>query len=112
MNLEPEDLQAIAAEVAKLLDESSDLNWGEVGLEGENQRINQSALISAKDHAQLKVASLLQGKSIAQTVQTAVITYLRRNWKEHLKLLDVVSAREGISREEAFIKVHSEELKP
>lgn len=68
--------------------------------------------LSDLDVAWAAVAAALLHKSQAQVLQTAVITYLSRNRQDHLARLHIVANREGISIEEAFVKILSGELKP
>ena len=117
MSLSPEELQKLGQEVVRLADQKrqeheSELDWSGIDLPQGNGRIPQSGLINGKDLVQFRVICKLLGKTGAQVVQTAVITYLRRNWKEHLKMLDFVAAREGLSREEALKQIFLKELEP
>lgn len=118
MNLSPDDIEKISARVAEMLELKADkapkdLDWLKIKIPGlKTRKINQSGTISGRDYALMRVASKLLGKSVATLVQTAVILYLRRNAEEHIKQLDFVAGREGISREEAFEQIYSGKLKP
>lgn len=125
MSLTPDEIEAIASRVSEMIAQRAieakqsapqkkvaDIDWTKIRLPIEARRINQSGTVSAKDFAMLSVAAKLLGKGLAAVVQTALITYLRRNREEHLKMLDFVASREDISREEAFTKIFNDELKP
>ncbi|HEY9737567.1 MAG TPA: hypothetical protein V6D06_14835 [Trichocoleus sp.] len=68
--------------------------------------------LSDLDWAKLFVASKLIHKSVASVLQTAVVTYLNRNWGNHLERLHIIANREKISIEEAFEKIAKGELEP
>ena len=62
------------------------------------------------DYAKLLVACALIEKSVSQTGQTAIYTYLSRNWPQHEERLQVEANSRGISLEEAFIELLNESL--
>lgn len=87
------------------------IDWGRVNIpEAKARKINQSGWLSAKDYVWLAVVGKLLKKTVAQVLQTAVLTYLRRNTVEHLQVLDFIANREGISREEAIEKIYRDEI--
>lgn len=62
-------------------------------------------------YAKFRVAAKLNKKSLMQNGQTAIITYVRRNWPEHFKELQVEATRRGITPEECFIQLLEEDMK-
>jgi hypothetical protein len=68
--------------------------------------------LSDLDVAWLSVAAALLHKSQAQVLQTAVIIYLTRNRQDHLARLHIIANREGLSIEDAFVKILMDELEP
>lgn len=117
MALSPEDIEAIAQRVAQITQQQAasanpDIDWSKVKLPVEARKVNQSGTLAAKDFAMLSVVAKLLGKGMSAVMQTAIIIYLRRNREEHIKLLDFVASREGLSREEAFVKIYNDELTP
>ncbi|PZO13146.1 MAG: hypothetical protein DCF25_16485 [Leptolyngbya foveolarum] len=114
MALTPDDIEAIAQRVAAITKQqnASDLDWSQIKLPIEARKVNQSGTLSAIDFARLSVSAKLLGKGLAAVMQTAVVTYLRRNREEHLKMLEFIAAREGISREETFMQIYNGTLKP
>lgn len=62
------------------------------------------------DYYKFKVSAKLLKKSMSVSGQTAIITYLRRNWeKEHEQLLIYEAAQRGISPEELFMELASDD---
>lgn len=47
--------------------------------------------------------------AIAAMIQTVVYNYLSRNWEEHKKRLQFGATREGVTPEEMFMKLSSED---
>ncbi|MBD2261397.1 hypothetical protein [Pseudanabaena sp. FACHB-2040] len=91
-----------------------DCDWSKVTLPRPSKAQSRPSIgeLSDLDWAKLMVVSKLIHKSIASVLQTAVITYLNRNWHNHLERLHIVANRENISIEEAFEKIVKEELEP
>lgn len=92
-----------------IVDESYMMDWSKVDLPDVKPTRFQCGELSRLDHWKMVVASKLLKKSIAAMIQTAVYTYLAKNWEEHEKRLIVEAAREGITPEEMFVKLLSEE---
>lgn len=87
------------------------IDWGRVNLpDAKGRKINQSGWLSAKDYVWLTVTAKLLKKTVAQVLVTAVLTYLRRNFSEHLQILDFIANQKGISREEAIERIYGDEL--
>jgi len=57
------------------------------------------------DYWRLHVASKLIKKSLAQTLQTAALTYLGRNWPEHEKRLAIEARQQGKTPEALFLEL-------
>jgi hypothetical protein len=65
----------------------------------------QSGELADLDHWKLIVAAKLLRKSVAATIQTAVYTYLQRNWAEHEARLEVEAQTRGMTPEELFMEL-------
>ena len=91
-----------------------DCDWSKVSIPkpSRTQSRPQSGELSDLDWAKLVVSTALIHKSQAAVLQTAVLTYLDRNWPKHLERLHVLAQGEGISIEEAFEKIVKGELEP
>ena len=89
-----------------------DCDWSKVSIPkpSKTQARPQSGEVSDLDWAKLMVTGELIKKSSAQIMQTALLTYLNRNWPKHLERLHVVANRENIAIEQAFERILSGEL--
>lgn len=85
------------------------MDWSKIELPEAKPARFQCGELSRLDHWKVVVASKLVKKSYASTVQTAVYTYLARNWDEHEKRLIVEAAAAGISPEEMFLRLIQDE---
>jgi hypothetical protein len=85
------------------------MDWNKVTLPSPKNPRPQVGELSDLDYWKLVVASKLIRKSIAAMLQTAVLTYLARNWEEHEKRLTVEANKEGITSEEMFVKIAQED---
>lgn len=88
-----------------------DLNFSEITLPPFKSTIVTPKEISDLNYAKLRVGSILNKKSLAITGQTALITYIRRNWPEHLKDLVLKANQENISPEQLFIELLENDIK-
>jgi hypothetical protein len=75
--------------------------------EPKNPRVN-SAPIADLDYYKFKVGCKLKRKSLSTGGQTAVYTYVLRNWAEDEQRLIVEANRRGITPEELFIQLATE----
>ena len=85
------------------------MDWTKVNLPTPKNPRPQVGELGDLDYWKLVVASKLVRKSIAAMLQTAVYTYLSRNWEEHEKRLQVEANKEGITPEEMFTKLASQQ---
>ncbi|MBW4523413.1 MAG: hypothetical protein KME16_27555 [Scytolyngbya sp. HA4215-MV1] len=86
-----------------------DMDWSKVDLPAPKNPRPQCGELGDLDYWKMVVASKLIKKSIAAMIQTAVYTYLSRNWEEHEKRLQIEATREGVTPEEMFMKLSSED---
>jgi len=70
----------------------------------------QSSEVATLDYCKLVVASKLLKKSVAAVLQTALYTYLAKNWEEHEKRLVAEATRLGVEPEELFVLLLTQEL--
>ncbi|MEO0986875.1 MAG: hypothetical protein AAFY20_15165 [Cyanobacteria bacterium J06639_14] len=86
------------------------MDWSKVKLpKGRTTKIQASELAEL-DHAKLYVASKLIKKSISAILQTAVYTYLSRNWLAHEERLQAKAAQMGLDPEDLFSKIVNDEV--
>jgi hypothetical protein len=85
------------------------MDWEKVKIPQPKNPRPQSGEIGTLDYWKLVVASKLIKKSLASCIQTAVYTYLQRNWEEHEKRLNIEARSQGVTPEELFMKFVSEE---
>ena len=78
------------------------MDWDKVDLQPESDRKSVRADLSLLDYVKLRVVSKLLRKSIQSTVQTAIYTYLQRNWKDYEDRLTVEAKTLGLTPEEYF----------
>lgn len=79
-----------------------DLDFSKIDIpESKTPRLYSSPL-SQLDYAKILVISKLIKKSQSAIAQTAILTYLNRNWEKHLKRLCVEAKQKGITPEEYF----------
>ncbi len=88
-----------------IVDESPVMDWSKVELPEVKPTRFQCGELSRLDHWKMVVASKLLKKSIASMIQTAVYTYLSRNWEEHEKRLMAEATAQGTTPEEMFQKL-------
>ena len=85
---------------------NSFMDWTKVILEKSPKSARpKMGELSKLDYAKIKVISRLIKKSIAAIIQTAVLTYLSRNWEEHEKRLIVEANATGKTPEELFVEL-------
>lgn len=84
------------------------MDWSKVKLPKPKNPRPQVGELSDLDYWRLAVAAKLMKKSIASSLQTAVTTYVRRNWDEHEALLQIEAAQQGITAEEMFVRLAEE----
>lgn len=85
------------------------VKWSEVDLEGFTAKRLSIGELSTYDQARLVVSSRLMKKSLAQTIQTALLTYLNRNTEEHYNRLVIEAKLNGLTPEEMFSKILKED---
>jgi hypothetical protein len=73
-----------------------------------NPRVN-SAPIADLDYYKFKVGCKLKRKSLATGGQTALYTYVLRNWPEDEQRLIVEANKRGMTPEELFTKLATED---
>ena len=78
-----------------------EMSWVEVDV-SKVKTAFKTADIGALDAAKLRVMASLLKKTLSATVQTAIYTYIARNWEESLQRLEVESKLLGISPETLF----------
>lgn len=84
----------------------------EVGQYTDRQRKPNTGTLGTLDYAKLLVISKLIGKPIANIIQTAIYTYLSRNWAEHETRLIVEAKSKGLTPEELFSQLAGKETDP
>jgi hypothetical protein len=89
--------------------EYAPMDWSKVTLPSPKNPRPQVGELSDLDYWKLLVASKLVRKSIAAMLQTATYTYLSRNWEEHEKRLTIEANKQGISPEEMFVRLASQD---
>jgi hypothetical protein len=90
--------------------QDTDMDWEKIELPDIKPTRFQCGELATLDHWKLVVASKLIKKSVASMIQTAVYTYLQRNWEEHEKRLIVEATRAGITPEEMFTRLITGEI--
>ena len=82
------------------------MDWDKVEISkdqfSERQRKPATGQLATLDYAKLLVISKLIGKPINAIIQTAIYTYLSRNWAEHETRLAVEARSKGLTPEEYF----------
>jgi len=96
--------------IDSITDESPEMDWSKINLPEKKPLRFQCGELSTLDHWKLTVASRLLKKSAASMIQTAIYTYLSRNWEEHENRLIVEANRLGITPEEMFVRLTEEDL--
>lgn len=79
--------------------------------EPKNSRIN-SAPVADLDYYKFKVGCKLKKKSLSTGGQTALYTYVLRNWPEDEQRLILEANRRGMSPEDLFMQLASEGDEP
>jgi len=92
-----------------ITDELPEMDWSKINLPEKKPLRFQCGELSTLDHWKLTIASRLLKKSVASMIQTAVYTYLSRNWEEHENRLIVEANRLGITPEEMFVRLTEED---
>lgn len=87
------------------------MDWSKIKLPSPKNPRPQVGELSDLDYWKLVVASKLLRKSIAAMLQTAIYTYLSRNWEEHEKRLQIEANKEGLTPEEMFVKLAGDDSK-
>jgi len=77
------------------------LNWAEIDLKGVKTAFKTTD-IGRLDAAKLRVMSELLKKTLSSTVQTAIYTYIGRNWPEARQRLEVEAQIAGTTPEKLF----------
>lgn len=85
------------------------MEWCQLKLPDPGSTRIQAGALSRLDYYKLRVITKLIGKSAAAVYQTAILTYLDRNWSKHEERLTVEATSQGISIEELFTKLAEEE---
>ncbi|PSN12325.1 hypothetical protein C7271_23660 [filamentous cyanobacterium CCP5] len=80
------------------------MDWKSMELPKPKNPRPQVGELGLYDYWRLVVASKLVKKSVAAILQTAVITYLERNWEKHETRLTLEANEQGISPEEMFLR--------
>jgi len=78
------------------------MDWDKVDLSGVKAANPKTGRLSPLDFAKLTVAGKLIRKSAAACIQTAILTYLQRNWEEHERRLSFEAKERGMSPEDLF----------
>jgi hypothetical protein len=82
------------------------MDWTKVKLpEQKRPKRFQAGELSELDHAKILVISQLLKKSVSSIVQTALYTYINRNWAEHEQRLIAEATRDGVTPEEKFCQL-------
>lgn len=85
------------------------MDWKSMELPKPRNPRPQVGELSLYDYWRLVVSAKLVKKSIAAILQTAVITYLERNWEKHETRLTLEANEKGISPEEMFMQYVGED---
>lgn len=91
--------------------EDRPMDWEKISVPDPKNARPQVGELGSLDYWKLIVATKLIKKSLAATLQTAVYTYLSRNWPEHEKRLVVMANQQGITPEDLFMSMVEEESK-
>ena len=88
--------------ITELFHMPPDLDWSKIIVDPPSNRRIQSGEISDLEFARLCMAMQATGKSKADILKTALVTYLRRNKEEHERSMQVLAAQRDVSVEEAI----------
>lgn len=80
------------------------MDWDSMELPTPKNSRPRCGELGAYDYWRMHVAAKLVKKSLAQTMQTAVHTYLKRNWEEHEQRLRIEAKQQGKTPEELFLE--------
>jgi len=86
------------------------MDWSKVDLPEPKDRLPKSGKLSNLDYYRLVVGSKIIRKSLMATIQTAVITYLDRNWDKHEDRLKMEATQRGITIEQLFEGLAKDEI--
>lgn len=90
------------------------MDWSKIKVPEPTRGVTRptSGALSTLDAFKLVVISKLINKSVAAIIQTAILTYLNRNWEDHETRLLVEANRLGLTPEELFNRLaQGEEVK-
>ena len=86
------------------------MDWSKIDLPDPPNSRPQTGELGRLDYWKLSVASKLIKKSLAATLQTAVLTYLKQNWPDHEARLQIEASNKGLTVEEMFEKIAQGEI--
>jgi hypothetical protein len=86
---------------------SKEFNWAELDLTKVKTQFKASD-IGTLDAAKLRVMAFLLNKTLTACVQTALYTYISRNWSDAQDRLTVEAQLRGMSSEELFNAIVNE----
>ena len=86
------------------------MDWDKIDLPDPKERSPKSGKLSNLDYYKLLVASRIIRKSVMQTIQTAILTYLNRNWKDHEDRIIMEAKQRGITPEQLFEAIAKDEI--
>lgn len=86
----------------------NDLDYSKIQIDPVKQPRIYTADLGQLDFAKLRAISKLINKSGASIAQTALYTYLARNWPEHYNRLLIEAKQHNLSPEEYFEKLVNE----
>lgn len=95
-----------------MLDGVSEMDWEKIDIPpiSDPASMPKSGKLSPLDYWKLFLASVAIRKSIAQVLQTAVLTYLDRNWEKHEERLEIEARHQNMTLEEYIQKLIDDEL--
>jgi hypothetical protein len=86
------------------------MDWEKIDLPDPKERSPKSGKLSNLDYYKLLVASRIIRKSIMATIQTAILTYLGRNWSDHEDRLKLEAKQRGMTPEQLFEAIAKDEI--
>ena len=86
------------------------IDWGKLKLPKLTSTRLQATEIADLDYHKIKLASKVLKKSMSSILQTAVYTYLGKNWKEHEDRLIIKAVELNMSIEELAEKLLNDEI--
>jgi hypothetical protein len=86
------------------------MDWDKIELPKQREKYPKSGELGLLDYWKLYVSAKLIRKSIMSVIQTAILTYLNRNWQLHEERLNAEAKQLNITPEDLFQKIVNKEI--